>query len=93
MAFLQLEDWPDMQTELAPQFIGTPDGTMVQSILSKCVHCGFCTATCPTYQLLGDELDEITDWNVYPTYDAYVNMMNQYANKPEVGTIKPKLTT
>jgi len=57
MAFLQLEDWPDMQTELAPQFIGTPDGTMVQSILSKCVHCGFCTATCPTYQLLGDELD------------------------------------
>ena len=57
MAFLQLEDWPDMQTELAPQFIGTPDGTMVQSILSKCVHCGFCTATCPTYQILGDELD------------------------------------
>src|SRR5512141_2712620 len=57
MAFLQLEDWPNMQTQLAPQFIGTPDGTMAQSILSKCVHCGFCTATCPTYQLLGDELD------------------------------------
>ena len=30
MAFLQLEDWPDMQTELAPQFIGTADGTMAQ---------------------------------------------------------------
>lgn len=46
-----------MQTQLAPQFVGTPDGEMAQSILSKCVHCGFCTATCPTYQLLGDELD------------------------------------
>lgn len=57
MAFLQPEDWPNMQTELAPQFIGTADGTMAQSILNKCVHCGFCTATCPTYQLLGDELD------------------------------------
>jgi glycolate oxidase iron-sulfur subunit len=28
-----------------------------EAILRKCVHCGFCTATCPTYQLLGDELD------------------------------------
>jgi glycolate oxidase iron-sulfur subunit len=46
-----------MQTELASQFVGTPDGEMAQNILSKCVHCGFCTATCPTYQLLGDELD------------------------------------
>ncbi len=46
-----------MQTELASQFIGTPDGMTAQKILSKCVHCGFCTATCPTYQLLGDELD------------------------------------
>jgi len=46
-----------MQTELAPQYLGTPDGEMAQKILSKCVHCGFCTATCPTYQLLGDELD------------------------------------
>jgi glycolate oxidase iron-sulfur subunit len=46
-----------MQTELAPQFIGTAEGQTAQSILNKCVHCGFCTATCPTYQLLGDELD------------------------------------
>jgi len=46
-----------MQTELAPRYLGTPDGEMAQKILSKCVHCGFCTATCPTYQLLGDELD------------------------------------
>ena len=46
-----------MQTNLAPQFKGTPDGEAAEAILRKCVHCGFCTATCPTYQLLGDELD------------------------------------
>ena len=46
-----------MQTDLAPEFKGTRDGDAAEAILRKCVHCGFCTATCPTYQLLGDELD------------------------------------
>src|SRR5436190_10400185 len=46
-----------MQTDIAPEFAGTADGTEAEAILRKCVHCGFCTATCPTYQLLGDELD------------------------------------
>ncbi|MFO1340547.1 MAG: glycolate oxidase subunit GlcF [Burkholderiaceae bacterium] len=46
-----------MQTNLAPEFKGTPDGDAAEAILRACVHCGFCTATCPTYQLLGDELD------------------------------------
>jgi glycolate oxidase iron-sulfur subunit len=46
-----------MQTQLAPQFANTPEGVEASRILGKCVHCGFCTATCPTYQLLGDELD------------------------------------
>ena len=46
-----------MQTQLAPEFKGTRDGAEAEAILRKCVHCGFCTATCPTYQLLGDELD------------------------------------
>ena len=46
-----------MQTHLAPEFENTPDGEQAEAILRKCVHCGFCTATCPTYQLLGDELD------------------------------------
>src|SRR5437870_887440 len=46
-----------MQTALAPEFRGTPDGDEADAILRKCVHCVFCTATCPTYQLLGDELD------------------------------------
>ncbi|MFC0170851.1 glycolate oxidase subunit GlcF [Pseudoduganella danionis] len=46
-----------MQTNLAAQFKNTPDGDEAEAILRACVHCGFCTATCPTYQLLGDELD------------------------------------
>lgn len=46
-----------MQTNLAPEFEGTRAGREAQAILRSCVHCGFCTATCPTYQLLGDELD------------------------------------
>jgi len=46
-----------MQTQLSPEYANTPDGQAAEAILRKCVHCGFCTATCPTYQLLGDELD------------------------------------
>jgi len=46
-----------MQTKLADFMVGTQDGDDAQAIIGKCVHCGFCTATCPTYQLLGDELD------------------------------------
>ena len=46
-----------MQTNLADFIKNTPDGVEAEAILRACVHCGFCTATCPTYQLLGDELD------------------------------------
>ncbi|HYE37859.1 glycolate oxidase subunit GlcF [Methylocaldum sp.] len=46
-----------MQTNLADFIKDTPEGREADSILRSCVHCGFCTATCPTYQLLGDELD------------------------------------
>ena len=46
-----------MQTHLADFIKDTPEGREAEAILRKCVHCGFCTATCPTYQLLGDELD------------------------------------
>jgi glycolate oxidase iron-sulfur subunit len=46
-----------MQTNLAPFIKDTPEGKEADAILRKCVHCGFCNATCPTYQLLGDELD------------------------------------
>lgn len=46
-----------MQTQLSAEFADTDDGKQAAAILRKCVHCGFCNATCPTYQLLGDELD------------------------------------
>ena len=46
-----------METHLAEFIRNTADGRDAESILRACVHCGFCTATCPTYQLLGDELD------------------------------------
>ncbi|WP_280153635.1 glycolate oxidase subunit GlcF [Piscinibacter sp. XHJ-5] len=46
-----------MQTQLSDEFKDTPAGREAEGILRKCVHCGFCTATCPTYQVLGDELD------------------------------------
>ncbi len=46
-----------MQTRLADFIKETPKGQEADTILRACVHCGFCTATCPTYQLLGDELD------------------------------------
>ncbi|MEN8179015.1 MAG: glycolate oxidase subunit GlcF [Pseudomonadota bacterium] len=46
-----------MQTRISEQFLQTPQGVEANHILRSCVHCGFCTATCPTYQLLGDELD------------------------------------
>ena len=46
-----------METHLADFIRDTPDGKEAEAILRACVHCGFCTATCPTYQLFGDELD------------------------------------
>jgi glycolate oxidase iron-sulfur subunit len=46
-----------MQTELAGFIRDSAEGREAEAILRKCVHCGFCTATCPTYQLLGDDLD------------------------------------
>ena len=46
-----------MQTNLTDHYKNSHAGNVAEEILGKCVHCGFCTATCPTYQLLGDELD------------------------------------
>jgi len=46
-----------MKTELLPDLLATEEGKEADSILRTCVHCGFCNATCPTYQLLGDEKD------------------------------------
>jgi glycolate oxidase iron-sulfur subunit len=46
-----------MQTNFTPAQLENPDIARADAILRKCVHCGFCTATCPTYVLLGDERD------------------------------------
>src|SRR4029079_11121115 len=46
-----------MQTNFAPERLRDPAMASSETILRTCVHCGFCTATCPTYLLLGDELD------------------------------------
>ena len=46
-----------MQTTFTLAQLADPDIAEADGILRKCVHCGFCTATCPTYVLLGDELD------------------------------------
>jgi glycolate oxidase iron-sulfur subunit len=46
-----------MQTRFSPDLLADPDMASSEAVIRKCVHCGFCTATCPTYVLLGDELD------------------------------------
>jgi glycolate oxidase iron-sulfur subunit len=46
-----------MQTKIAAKYQGTPEGEVAERVLRSCVHCGFCLATCPTYQVLGNELD------------------------------------
>lgn len=46
-----------MQTNFTPEQLAAPGIARANQILRSCVHCGFCTATCPTYQVLGDELD------------------------------------
>lgn len=46
-----------MQTKLPEAIVATAKGRRAEEILRSCVHCGFCNATCPTYELLGDELD------------------------------------
>jgi len=46
-----------MDTKITDELRATHAGQVAEEVLRKCVHCGFCTATCPTYQLLGDELD------------------------------------
>ena len=46
-----------MQTNFRPEQLDDPQVATSEKIIRTCVHCGFCTATCPTYQVLGDELD------------------------------------
>ena len=48
-----------MKTEFAPEQLADPATAVSEKAIRTCVHCGFCNATCPTYALLGDELDRI----------------------------------
>ena len=46
-----------MKSNLLPKYLETSKGQRAKDIIKACVHCGFCTATCPSYQVLGNELD------------------------------------
>ncbi len=46
-----------METNLQPELAARPEGRRAEAVIRRCVHCGFCNATCPTFRILGNELD------------------------------------
>lgn len=70
-----------MQTSIAPELANDVRVIEAEKVLRKCVHCGFCLATCPTYNLLGDELDS-------PRGRIYLIKQVVEGNKPTAQTLK-----
>jgi len=71
-----------MQTNFTPEQLKDPAIQRANEVLRSCVHCGFCTATCPTYQVLGDELDS-------PRGRIYlIKDMLEKGRKPDAKTVK-----
>ena len=71
-----------MQTHFTPEQLSDPATARSNEVLRTCVHCGFCTATCPTYQVLGDELDS-------PRGRIYlIKDMLESGRKPDAKTVK-----
>ena len=71
-----------METHFTSQQLDLPPLQMANDVLRKCVHCGFCTATCPTYVVLGDELDS-------PRGRIYqIRAMLERGGKPDANTVK-----
>ena len=80
-----------MQTSFTPEFLDSTDGQRVDSILRKCVHCGFCNATCPTYQITGNELDGPRG-RIYLLKNYFEEVDNQTINKVSLKHIDRCLT-
>ena len=78
-----------METHFSKTQLKDKDNKSSEKILRKCVHCGFCNATCPTYQLLGDELDRprgsiVMCRKVFPTLRLRFATLRILSQLPEI---------